>query len=267
MIKDITFGQYFPGNSVIHRMDARIKIILSIAFLAVIFIADTYCSLALIVLSILGIILISRIPIKVILNSIKPIFILIIFTSILNILVVEDGNLICKIGFITITTGGIRNAIFIAIRLVCLIVASSMLTYTTSPTVLTDAIDRLLSPLTYFHIDIHSISMMMTIALRYIPTLIEEIDKIMNAQKARGADFESGNIIQKVKSLVPLLIPLFVSSFRRAWELAYAMECRCYNGGSGRTRMKEMHLEKIDYLAVVIVVIIIISVILLNHFG
>ncbi len=263
MIKDITFGQYFPGNSVIHRMDPRMKIILSIAVLVLIFVANSYASLLFMVLLIFGIVLISKIPVKIVLKSVKPILPVIVLTSILNIFNVQ-GDVILKIWFFNVTVQGIQAAIFIAVRLVCLIAASSMLTYTTSPTMLTDAIERLLSPLNYLHIEVHSIAMMMTIALRFIPTLIEEVDKIISAQKARGADMESGNLIQKVKSMIPILVPLFVSSFRRAYELAYAMECRCYRGGTGRTRMKEMHIGKIDYFSAILVAVCIVLVILLN---
>lgn len=254
MIRDITFGQYFPGNSALHRMDARMKIILSIAVLVLVFVANSYASFLFMIVFLFFLVKLSHIPVKMVLKSIKPILPIILLTSLLNIFNVK-GNPILEFGFLKITLEGIQAAVFIAVRLVCLIAASSLLTYTTSPTLLTDAIERLLSPLKYLHIEVHSIAMIMTIALRFIPTLIEEVDKIMSAQKARGADLESGNLLRRVRAMIPILVPLFVSSFRRAYELAYAMECRCYRGGSGRTRMKEMHLQGLDAIAVMIVAI------------
>lgn len=263
MISDITFGQYFPGNSPIHRMDARMKIVLSIAVLALIFVANSYASLGFVTALVFLLVSISRIPFKTVLKSVKPILPIILLTSLLNIFTV-GGDPVFEWGILKITMQGIQAAIFVVVRLVCLIVASSLLTYTTSPTALTDAIERLLSPLKVFHIEVHSIAMMMTIALRFIPTLIEEVNKIMSAQKARGADLESGSLFKRIRAMIPILVPLFVSSFRRAYELAYAMECRCYRGGDGRTRMKEMHLKKLDVFSAVICGVCVGAVIGLN---
>lgn len=263
MISDITFGQYFPGRSPLHKMDARMKIVLSIAVLALIFVANSYLSLAFVTVLVFALVAISRIPFKTVLRSVKPILPIVLLTAVLNIFS-GRGEPVFEWSFLKITSDGIRAAAFVVIRLVCLIVASSLLTYTTSPTLLTDAIERLLSPLNYLHIEVHSIAMMMTIALRFIPTLIEEVDKIMSAQKARGADLESGNLFKRIRAMVPILVPLFVSSFRRAYELAYAMECRCYRGGDGRTRLREMHLQLLDGIAAVLTTLCIGAVIWLN---
>ncbi|MEG1971865.1 MAG: energy-coupling factor transporter transmembrane component T [Oscillospiraceae bacterium] len=237
MLKDITIGQYFPGESVIHRLDPRMKIIAVIMFIVMLFIPKNLAGLMVGgVITVLGY-GISKIPIAMIGKSLKPIIPIIIFTSILNMMFVE-GTVIFSLWFIKITREGIFMAVLMIIRILCLIGGTSLLTYTTSPIALTDAIERLLNPLKRFKMPVHELAMMMTIALRFIPTLIEETDKIMSAQKARGADMESGGIIDRAKALIPILIPLFVSSFRRADELALAMECRCYHGDEGRTRMK-----------------------------
>ena len=265
MIKDITLGQFFPGNSPIHKLDARIKIILTIFFIVIIFLAKNFYSLAFVIACLTVIIIVSKIPFKTILKSIKPIMIVVIFTAVLNMLYVS-GEVLVEFWIFKITKEGIRTGIFMAVRVICLVAGSSILTYTTSPTVLTDAIERLISPLKYVKVDTHSIAMMMTIALRFIPTLIEEVEKIMNAQKARGADMESGNVIQRAKAMIPILIPLFVSSFRRAFELAFAMECRCYHGGKGRTRMKQMKMHLRDAVAFVIFCAMLGGVIVLNIF-
>lgn len=263
MISDITFGQFFPGNSPLHKMDARMKIVLSIAVLALIFVANSYASLGFMMFFVFTLVMLSRIPIKTVLKSVKPILPIVLLTAVLNIFS-GGGATLFEWGFLKITGDGIRAAAFVVIRLVCLIVASSLLTYTTSPTLLTDAIERLLSPLKLLRIEVHSIAMMMTIALRFIPTLIEEVNKIMSAQKARGADLESGNLFKRVRAMVPILVPLFVSSFRRAYELAYAMECRCYRGGAGRTRLRQMHLQLLDGAAAAVCVLCIGAVIVLN---
>ncbi|MCR4924892.1 MAG: energy-coupling factor transporter transmembrane protein EcfT [Clostridiales bacterium] len=266
MIKDITIGQFFPGKSFIHKMDARMKVCLTLVFIILVFLVKNFYSMALMLVALGVIVGVSRVPIKIIAKGVKPILILIIFTAILNVFYVKKGQPLVDFYFIHITTGGLFTALFMVIRIICLIVSSSMLTYTTSPTMLTDALERLMSPLKVLKIEVHSIAMMMTIALRFIPTLIDEIDRIMNAQKARGADMETGNLSQRVKALIPIFIPLFVSSFRRAYELAFAMECRCYRGGDGRTRMKQMKLKGRDYLALVIIVLVFAGVILLNRF-
>ncbi len=263
MVRDITLGQFMPGKSIIHRLDARSKILLLLGFIVFIFVCRNYISLLLITLSSLLVILATRVSFKLYLKSMKVILFVVIFTGILN-LFYGSGKVLFEWGVIKITQGGINNAIFITIRIATLVMISSVLTFTTSPTDLTDALERIMKPLSVLHIRVHEIAMMMTIALRFIPTLLEETDKIMNAQKARGADMEGGNIIRRIKALIPVLIPLFVSSFRRANDLATAMECRCYNGGKGRTRMKELHFTGIDLFAVLFSAVIFAGVILCN---
>ncbi|MCH5316166.1 MAG: energy-coupling factor transporter transmembrane protein EcfT [Eubacterium sp.] len=263
MISDITIGQYFPGNSVIHKMDARMKTILTILLVVSIFLCKNIISLALFIVASITIIAVSKIPFKTVAKSIKPLAIIIVITALLNIFY-GDGEPLVQLGRLKITASGIETAVFMAIRIIILVVISSLLTYTTSPTELTDALERLLKPLKLIKVDVHAISMTMTIALRFIPTLIEEIEKIMSAQKSRGAEMDSGGLIHRAKALVPVLIPLFVSSFRRANELAYAMECRCYRGGEGRTKMKIMKMHARDYIALAAVIILIASIILFN---
>ncbi len=255
MLSDITIGQFFPGRSVLHRMDPRVKLALTFVYIIVIFFPKSWFGLGLAVAFSALCILLSQIPIKVILRSFKPILPLLIFTSVIN-LFYADGTTLVSFWILTITWEGLYKAIFIALRILCLIAASSLLTYTTSPTTLTDALERLMSPLRFIRVPVHEIAMMMTIALRFIPSLIEETDKIMSAQKARGADMESGNVLQRVKALIPVLVPLFISSFRRAFDLATAMECRCYHGGDGRTRMKQLHIRCSDGVAIAIVVLL-----------
>lgn len=264
MISDITFGQYFPAESPLHRIDPRAKLILMIAYIVLIFIGNNFVSLALSVAFLAFIIIISKIPARMVLKSVKPIIPIIIFTSILNIFYIKGGKLLVSWGFINIYTQGVYTAIFVVLRIAMLIVGSSMLTYTTTPTALTDGLERLLSPLSKIGVKVHDLAMMMTIALRFIPTLIEETDKIMSAQKARGADMESGNLLQRIKALIPILIPLFVSSFRRAYDLAVAMECRCYKGGKGRTRMKILHMGAVDYISFAVMAVVIAAIITLN---
>jgi energy-coupling factor transport system permease protein len=265
MISDITIGQYFPGNSFVHKLDARMKVVLILALVVSIFICKNIVSLAVVVVATVLLVLLSKIPVKTILKSIKPLAIIIMITALLN-LFYGDGEPLVQLGKLKITQSGIETAVFMAIRIITLVVISSLLTYTTSPTELTDALERLFKPLKIFKIDVHSIAMTMTIALRFIPTLIEEIDKIMSAQKSRGADMESGGLIHRAKALVPVLIPLFVSSFRRANELAYAMECRCYRGGEGRTKMKVMKMSARDYISLVVVILFIAGLVVINHF-
>lgn len=247
MLKDITIGQYFPGTSPIHRMDPRGKIIFMAIYIVELFLAGNLQAMAVSAVFILCCYKISGIPIKMMLKSIKPVLMLIVFTGVLNMLFV-DGNVLFQFGFIRITDQGVFYAIVMAVRIICLIAGTTLLTYTTSPIVLTDGLERLMEPLNKLHVPVHEISMMMTIALRFIPTLIEETDKIMNAQKARGAQLDTGKMTDRVKALVPVLIPLFISAFRRADELAMAMECRCYRGGTGRTRLKVLRCEKQDYI-------------------
>jgi energy-coupling factor transport system permease protein len=264
MLKDITIGQYFPGKSIIHKLDPRIKIILVFAFLITIFVVHNFYSLGFLVLCTAIIILISGVPVKLYLKSLKAILPIIVITAILNIFYVADDRILFHWKFIKITMLGIETAIFMGVRIILLILISSVLTYTSSPTELTDGIERLMSPLKYIKLDVHSIVMMMTIALRFVPTLIEETDKIMSAQKSRGADLESGGLAKRAKALLPVIIPLFVSAFRRAYELAYAMDCRCYNGGEGKTTMKILKLSVRDYVAFLIYALTLTAVILLN---
>lgn len=266
MIKDITIGQYFPGESFIHKLDARAKLIVVFFALVEIFLCKNFLSLSLIVLFAIVSVAISKISFKVVFKGMKMIYFIIVLTSVLQIFYNDSGTVLLEWWKLKITTGGIFTAIFMAIRIICLILVSSLLTYTTSPTTLTDGISRLLSPLNKIKVPVDTLAMMMTIALRFIPTLIEEIDKIMNAQKARGADLDSGNLVQRAKALVPIFIPLFVNSFRRAYELAFAMECRCYNGNNKRTRMKQMKFSWRDAVAFVIVAVMLAGIILLNHF-
>lgn len=263
MIKDITLGQFFPGNSIIHRLDPRVKILLIVAFIVILFLTSNFISLAFMTVTVFAIMLLTKIPVKMYFKGLKSIIFILIFTSVLNIFY-GTGEPLWQFGFLKITLAGINRAIFVTVRIIALILTSSVLTCTTSPTDLTDALERLMKPLTIFHIKVHEIAMMMTIALRFVPTLLEETDKIMNAQKSRGADMESGGIIKRVKAMVPILVPLFVSAFNRAYELAVAMECRCYRGGNGRTRMKTLHITKKDIVAILFSILILAVVILLN---
>ncbi len=265
MNRDVTFGQFIPGNSILHRMDPRVKIVLLCTIIATIFCTFNFYALGLITAFIIVAILLSGVPFKMYLKSLKVIMIIVIITSLLNIFY-SSGTPIFEFWIFKITLDGIFRAIYVTVRIIALILISSALTFTTSPTDLTDAIERLMSPLKVFHIKVHEIAMMMTIALRFIPTLLDETDKIMSAQKARGADMESGNVFQKVKALIPVLIPLFVSAFRRAYELAVAMECRCYQGGEGRTRMKSLHMHRIDYISIILMVFVVSGVVLCDIF-
>lgn len=263
MLKDITIGQYFPGNSVVHRLDPRFKIIITGVYIAMLFCTSSFWGLLLGFVFLILEFLLSKIPMKLMLKSLKPILPIILFTSILNLFFI-DGVALVSIWKIKITDEGLRTTGVMIARIICLICGSSLLTYTTSPITLTDAIEQLLSPLKKLHMPVHELAMMMTIALRFIPTLIEETDKIMSAQKARGADLESGGLVQRAKALIPILIPLFVSAFRRAEELALAMECRCYQGGEGRTKLKTLRSGCRDYVALSISVLFLAAVIALN---
>lgn len=248
MLRDITLGQYYPGNSWVHSLDARIKIIATIVYIVALFIVDNFYGFIISAAVLGAVIAVSKVPLRFILKGLKPVFIIIIFTFVLNLFMVK-GDVIWSLGFLHITRQGVRTAVFLGIRLVLLIIGSSMLTLTTKPISLTDGIEKLLSPMKKIGVPAHELAMMMTIALRFIPTLLEETDKIMKAQQARGADFESGNLIRRAKSLIPILVPLFISAFRIASELAMAMEARCYRGDEGRTRMNEMKLEGRDAVA------------------
>ncbi len=246
MLRDITIGQHFPGTSPLHRLDARLKVVLVIAYIIVLFIGSNPLGLAISGVFVLIMYVVAKIPMRTLLRSFKPLLPILIFTTILNLFFVQEGNVLVSWWIFTITDGGIYYAVRMCIRILCLIAGASLLTYTTSPIVLTDAIESLLSPLAKIRFPAHELAMMMTIALRMIPTIIEETDKIMSAQKARGAQLDSGGIIKRVKALVPVLIPLFLSAFRRAEELAMAMESRCYRGGKGRTRLRRLHITGED---------------------
>ena len=248
MLKDITLGQYYPGNSWIHGLDARVKIIATILYIVALFFVKDFIGFGLVVLFLALVIGISKVPFSFIVRGLKPIFIIIIFTFAINMLMTK-GTILWQFGIIKITEEGLYNAFFMGLRLILLIIGSSLLTFTTKPMNLTDGIEKLLSPLRKIGVPAHELAMMMTIALRFIPTLMEEADKIMKAQQARGADFESGNIFRRAKALVPLLVPLFIGAFRIAQDLAMAMEARCYRGGSQRTRMNAMALQKKDAAA------------------
>ncbi|MBQ8614779.1 MAG: energy-coupling factor transporter transmembrane protein EcfT [Ruminiclostridium sp.] len=248
MLKDITIGQFFPGHSVIHRMDSRFKIVLEIIYVVMLFAASNFYGLGISAVFIFTAFAVSGISFKMMIKSIKPILPIILFTAVLNILFVKgEGEPLASFWIIEIYYEGIEISAFMIVRIILLIVGMSLLTYTTSPIVLTDAIESLMSPLKKIKFPVHELAMMMTIALRFIPTLIEETDKIMMAQKARGANLDSGGLLKRAKSLVPILIPLFVSAFKRANELATAMECRCYRGGDGRTRLRTLKATKLDF--------------------
>lgn len=249
MVRDITLGQYIPGNSMLHRLDPRVKIALTFLYIIFIFVASNFEGLFLMLVLMFVMLLLSGVPLSQYVKSLKAILFIVAFTFILN-LFYGGGTVVWHWKFMQITSGGISNAVFIAIRIISLILYSSVLTFTTSPTQLTDALERVMKPLKVLHVKVHEIAMMMTIALRFVPTLLDETDKIMSAQKARGADLESGGLMQRIKSLIPILIPLFVSSFRRAYDLAMAMECRCYHGGEGRTKMKQLHMTYLDTVAI-----------------
>jgi len=248
MLKDITLGQYFPGTTVVHRLDPRTKLIMTVLYIVVLFTAGSYVSYGVVFLFLAFSIWASRIRLKTILSGLKPLVVLILITGILNLFYTRGEHLIFRVWKLSVYWEGVRVAAFMALRIMLLITGTLLLTYTTSPLQLTDGLERLLSPLKKLRVPVHELSMMMSIALRFIPTLIEETDKIMNAQKARGADFDTGNLIQKAKAMLPLLVPLFISAFRRADELATAMESRCYHGGEGRTRLKVLRMEGRDWI-------------------
>ena len=261
MIRDITLGQYYPGASVIHRLDARTKIIGTLLFIAELFIVNNFYGFLIAAAALFAVIFVSRVPLKYIFRGLTAVFLIIAFTFVINLFMV-DGRVLWHWKFLTITYEGLSRALFMAVRLVLLIIGSSMMTLTTKPIELTDGLEKLLKPFSKIGLPSHEIALMMTIALRFIPTLLEETDKIIKAQQARGADFESGNILQRAKSLMPILIPLFVSSFRIAQDLAMAMEARCYHGGSGRTRMNEIRFHRGDAVAVVLMILLLAVLIL-----
>lgn len=254
MIRDITLGQYYPEQSVIHRLDARTKILGTLLYIIEIFLVNSFAGFGLVILALGVLIGISRVPVRFIFKGLKAVVFIILLTFVLN-LFMFDGTVLWHWKFLTITYEGLYRSCFMALRLILLIIGTSMLTLTTKPMELTDGLEKLLKPFNRFGLPSHEIALMMSIALRFIPTLLEETDKIMKAQQARGADFESGNLIQRVKNMIPILIPLFVGSFRIAQDLALAMEARCYHGGVGRTRMKEIVFSRKDGVAGVLLAV------------
>ena len=267
MLKDITLGQYFPGDTLVHRLDPRTKLIMTVLYIVVLFLAKGPVSYLAVFLFLATSIGVSRIRLKTILSGLKPILILILITAVLNLLYNRGETVLLRFWRITITLEGVFTALTMALRIVMLIAGTLLLTYTTSPLQLTDGLEQLLNPLKKIHVPVHELSMMMSIALRFIPTLIEETDKIMNAQKARGAEFDTGNLIQKAKAMLPLLVPLFISAFRRADELATAMESRCYHGGEGRTKLKVLTMERRDWITMIVGLLLMVLVIALRRLG
>ena len=267
MLKDITLGQYFPGNSFIHRLDPRTKLIALVVYIVALFMAVNWVSYALMAAFLLLCIKISTIPGKSFIRGMKPLMMILIFTGVLNLFFTTEGTVLVDFWFITITTAGLQRAIFMVVRILLLICGTFLLTYTTSPISLTDGLEALMNPLKKIKVPVHELSMMMCIALRFIPTLIEETDKIMSAQKARGADFESGTLMEKAKAMIPILVPLFISAFRRADELATAMECRCYQGGEGRTKMKLLRYSRLDFRAFLVAAALLAAIVVLRALG
>ncbi len=263
MLRDITIGQYYPVKSVIHRLDPRLKILASFVYIIALFIVKNIQSYIMVIGYISLMILLSKVPLKYILKGLRPILIIIVLTFGINIFMTQ-GEVVFQRGFITITREGIEMAVFMALRLIFLIIGTSLLTLTTSPIQLTDGIERILNPFKRLGVPAHELAMMMTIALRFIPTLLEETDKIMKAQMARGADFESGNLMKRAKSLIPLLVPLFIGAFRRADDLAMAMEARCYRGGENRTRMKQLKYHSRDYIAAIVILGFVVSIVVMR---
>ena len=267
MLKDITLGQYFPGQSVIHRLDPRTKLVMLVVYIVALFLAESWVSYGLMFLFLVSVIWLSTIPLKAIVRGMKPLVVILIFTGVLNLFFTQDGDVIFRFWIFTVTTGGFSRAVMMMSRILMLITGTFLLTYTTSPIALTDGLESLMNPLKKVGVPVHELSMMMCIALRFIPTLIEETDKIMCAQKARGADFETGSLMDRAKALIPILVPLFISAFRRADELATAMECRCYQGGEGRTKMKLLRYHREDFLSYAVGVVLLVGVIVLKTMG
>ena len=266
-LKDITLGQYFPGNSLVHRLDPRTKLLAVVLYIVALFLASWFVTYAIMLLVLAGSITISRVPVKSIVRGLKPVLFIVVFTALLNLFYTPGNTVLAHFWIFTIPLEGVYRAFFMVVRIMMLISGTFLLTYTTSPILLTDGLESLLGPLKRVKVPVHELSMMMSIALRFIPTLIEETDKIMSAQRARGADFESGSLIQRAKALLPLLVPLFISAFRRADELATAMECRCYHGGEGRTRLRQLKYKGADYATLFLFLAITVGVGILGHFG
>ena len=267
MLKDITLGQYFPGTTLAHKLDPRTKILLVTLYIVALFCAKGIVTYGILALCLAICVKISKVGLKALVKGLKPVLFIIVFTGILNLFFTPGEYYVLELGFIHVSNVGLHNAIFMVVRIMLLIMGTFLMTYTTSPISLTDGLERLLGGLKKVHVPVHELAMMMSIALRFIPTLIEETDKIMSAQKARGADFESGNLIQKAKAMIPILVPLFISAFRRADELATAMECRCYHGGEGRTKLHVLKYESRDYVALVLGVLVLVAVIVLRRYG
>ena len=264
MIRDITIGQYYPAKSILHRLDPRVKLVCTLLYLVSLFLFRSVPGYIVATIFLAIIIKISTVPFSYIVRGLKPIVMLLMITVLFNLFLTRDGEVLFHAWIFTITEGGLITAVYMAIRLIYLIIGSSLMTFTTTPNELTDGIEALLHPSNRIHVPVHEVAMMMSIALRFIPILLEETDKIMKAQIARGADLESGNMIQKAKSMIPILVPLFVSAFRRANDLAMAMEARCYRGGEGRTKMKPLHYQKRDYVAYIVVIVYVIAVVLIG---
>ena len=266
MIRDITIGQYYPTDSVIHKLDPRVKIVCTLLYLISLFLFKSVLGYVICTIFLIAVIRTSKVPFRFITKGLKPIILLLLITTIFNLFFTTTGNILVSVGFIKITEDGLRASVYMVLRLIYLIIGSSLMTLTTTPNELTDGIERLLRPLNKVRVPVHEIAMMMSIALRFIPILLEETDKIMKAQIARGADLESGNIIQKAKSMIPILVPLFVSAFRRANDLAMAMEARCYRGGDGRTKMKPLIYKNRDYVTYGVMILYLIVVIGVGRF-
>jgi len=267
MLKDITLGQYFPGNSVIHRLDPRTKLIILVVYIVALFLAVSWVTYGIMLAFLVACIVVSKVPLSAFIKGMKPLIFILAFTALLNLFLTAGETVLVSFWIITITLEGVLRAFFMLIRILLLVTGTFLLTYTTSPISLTDGLETLLNPLKRLRVPVHELSMMMCIALRFIPTLIEETDKIMSAQKARGADFESGKLIQRVRALIPILVPLFIGAFRRADELATAMECRCYQGGEGRTKMKLLRYRLQDLQAFAISAVMLVAVCILRGWG
>ena len=267
MLKDITLGQFFPGNSIIHRLDPRTKLIMLVVYIVALFVASSWISYGLMFVFLAVVVSLSKIPLKNFVRGLKPLVIILVLTAVLNLFMTDGNTVLVSFWIITITLEGVVRAFFMLTRILMLVICTFLLTYTTSPISLTDGLESLLGPLKKIKVPVHELSMMMCIALRFIPTLIEETDKIMSAQKARGADFETGKLMERVKALIPILVPLFISAFRRADELATAMECRCYHGGDGRTKMKLLRYARRDFVALTLGALLLAATITLSAFG
>ena len=266
MVRDITIGQYYPAKSVVHRLDPRVKLVSTLLYLISLFLFRSISGYLVATVFLVTVIQISRVPFSFIVRGLRPVVLLLMITVLFNLFLTRSGDVLFHAWIITITEGGLVTAVYMAVRLIYLIIGSSLMTFTTTPNELTDGIEALLHPLNKIRVPVHEVAMMMSIALRFIPILLEETDKIMKAQIARGADFESGNIIQRAKSMIPILVPLFVSAFRRANDLAMAMEARCYRGGGGRTKMKPLHYRTRDYTAYAIVTAYVAAVFIIGRY-